>query len=115
LLKANRLQLEFCQFQRHGRAVLASLLVALVLLLDGMAACPALHELIHHDADAPGHECAVTLFAHGQVDSPVVEVVAAILPAASVEFLLLTPVSVFNLPVATLPPGRAPPVSLLHS
>ena len=114
MLKANRLQLEFCQFQRHGRAVLAALLVALVLLLDGMAACPSLHELIHHDADEPGHECAVTLFAHGQVDSPVVEV-AAIMAVAPVEFLPLTSVSVCNGPVATLPPGRAPPVSLLHS
>jgi len=114
LLKANRLQLGIRHLQRPGLAVLASLLVCLVLLLDAMAACPSLHELIHHDADEPGHECAVTLFAHGQVDSPVVEV-AAIMAVAPVEFLPLTSVSVCNGPVATLPPGRAPPVSLLHS
>jgi len=99
---------------RPGQAVLASLLVGLVLLLDAMAACPNLHELIHHDADAPGHECAVTIFAHGQVDSPVVEV-AAIMPVAPVEFLPQTLVSSFNAPVESLPPGRGPPASLLHS
>ena len=51
-----------------GKSLLAGLLIALVLLLDAMAACPALHELIHHDADKPGHECAVTMFAHGKVE-----------------------------------------------
>jgi hypothetical protein len=114
LLKANRLQLEIRHIQRHGRAVLVSLLVALVLLLDAMAACPELHELIHKEAGKADHDCAVTMFAHGQLDSPVVEV-AAIKPVAPEEFLPLTSVSVFNVPVATLPPGRAPPVSLLHS
>lgn len=89
-------------------------MVVLVLLLNLMAACPDLHELIHHDADEPGHECAVTMFVHGQADSPVVEV-AAIIPAVSFEFLPATSASVFNAPEATLPPGRAPPVSLLPS
>ena len=114
LLKANCLRLVKRQFKLHGQAVIASLLVGIVLLLDAMAACPRLHELIHKDADSTEHHCAVTMFAHGQVDSPVVEV-AAIMPAAPAEFLPLTTVSVFNAPVATLPPGRGPPVSLLHS
>lgn len=90
------------------------MLVGLVLLLNAMAVVPALHELIHKDADEAGHQCAVTLFAHGQVDSPVVEV-AAIVPAAPVEFLPHTSDSVFNALVETLPPGRGPPVSLLPS
>lgn len=114
MLKAFRLQLGIRHFKRHGQAVLASLLAGLVLLLDAMAASPNLHELIHHDADAPGHECAVTIFAHGQVDLPVVEV-AAIMPVAPVEFLPLTSVSAFNALVESLPPGRGPPVSLLPS
>ena len=94
--------------------MLAWLLAGLVLLLDAMAASPQLHELIHRDADASGHTCAVTIFAHGQVDSPVVEV-AAIVPAAPFEFSPLTPVSAFNALVESLPPGRGPPVSPLHS
>jgi len=114
LLKANRLQLGIRHFKRSGHAVLTSLLVAFILLLDAMAACPDLHELIHHDADAPGHACAVTLFAHGQVDSPVVEM-AAIIPVTPVGFFPLNSVSAFNAQVETLPPGRGPPASLFHS
>ena len=99
---------------RFGKPVLAVLLVGLVLLLNAMAALPALHELIHKDADVAGHQCAATLFAHGQVDSPVLEV-AAIVRVAPVEFLPLTSDSLFNALVETLPPGRGPPVSLPHS
>lgn len=89
--------------------MVASLLVGLVLLLDAMAACPSLHELIHHDADQPGHHCAVTMFSHGKVDSVSVEVVAPP-PTASFECLPLTYNSVFSVSMATLPPGRAPPI-----
>ncbi len=95
--------------KRKGNAVLASLLIALVLLLDAMAACPALHELIHHDADEHGHQCAVTLFAHGQVDSVTVEVA----PVVTVPFIETTPrivVTAFCSSVELLPAGRAPPV-----
>jgi hypothetical protein len=98
----------------NRRTATAFLLAALVLLLNAMVACPSLHQLIHPDADSPEHHCAATLFAHGQVDSPVVEVTATI-PFAPVEFLPLNSASVFDAPVATLPPGRGPPVSLLHS
>jgi hypothetical protein len=102
------------RFSRPVKSALAVLLIGAVLLLNALAASPALHKLIHHDADKPDHECAVTLFAHGQVDSPVVEV-GAVIPPALFEFLPLAPVSVFNAPVETLPLGRGPPVSLLHS
>ncbi len=98
----------------NRRTATVFLLAVLVLLLNAMAACPALHALVHQDADKPGHECAVTFFAHGQVDSPVVEV-AATIPFAPVEFLPLNSASVFDAPVAKLPPGRGPPVSLLDS
>ena len=33
-----------------------------------MAASPALHKLVHHDADADDHDCAATLFVHGGCD-----------------------------------------------
>ena len=102
------------QFKRPGNAFIASLLVCLVLLLDAMAASPALHELIHSDATRADHQCAVTVFAHGQVDSAIVDVVAVV-PVAPAEFLPTRYVSIISASVDTLPPGRAPPASLLHS
>jgi hypothetical protein len=86
----------------------------LVLLLNALAASPSLHEYFHTDASHAGHQCAVTLFGHGQVDSPVVQV-AAVVAVAPVDFRLLTSVSVFNALVESLPPGRGPPVLLLPS
>jgi hypothetical protein len=99
---------------KHARVLFGALSILLVLLLNLLAACPALHELIHHDADEPGHECAVTLFAHGHADSPVMEA-AAIIPVAPVKFSPLVSVPFFDTLVTTLPPGRGPPVSRLHS
>jgi hypothetical protein len=93
----------------HGKAALAALLVGMILFLDAMAASPALHELIHKDADKAGHECAVTMFAHGKVESATVEV-PAIVPAASTESAPQIEFSVFSTAVEYLPQGRAPPV-----
>ena len=102
------------QFKRPGQAVIASLLAGLVLLLNAMAASPSLHEWFHSDAGESGHQCAVTVFAHGQVDLHVVEV-AAIIPMAPVEFCPRISASVFNAFLEPLPPGRGPPASLLPS
>lgn len=95
-------------FVQFGKPALAALLVGMILLLDAMAACPALHELIHKDADKPGHHCAVTMFMHGKVESASVEVPvsAATVPIAAApqnEF------SVFSPAIQNLPQGRAPP------
>jgi hypothetical protein len=84
--------------------------VGIVLLLDAMAACPSLHELIHHDAGKPDHECAVTMFAHGKVDSVSVDVPFAAPPT----FVIVLPTvefSIFRPAIDDLPAGRAPPVS----
>ena len=88
--------------------------ILIVLLLNLLAASPSLHERLHADAGQSGHQCAVSDFAHGKVDSTTVEVVAAV-PTASFEFLPLTYISIPNALAATLPPGRGPPVSFLHS
>jgi hypothetical protein len=48
--------------------------LSLFLLVQVMAAVPAFHAWAHQDARDPGHECAVTLFLHGQVHSPTTEV-----------------------------------------
>ena len=98
-------------FVQVGKPALAALLVGIVLLLDAMAACPALHELIHKDADKPGHECAVTMFAHGKVESATVEV-PAIVPTASIENTPQIEFSIFSPAIENLPQGRAPPAIL---
>jgi hypothetical protein len=108
LLKANRLQLAKRHFKRHGQAVIASLLVGLVLLLGAMAACPSLHELIHHDADKPSHQCAVTVFAHGKVDSAVVDVPVPT-PQLFVQAAPQFEIFAFSPAIQNLPSGRAPP------
>jgi len=91
------------------RPVLGGLLIAVVLLLNLLAAAPALHELLHADAGHEDHHCAVTLFAHGQVDSATVEV-AAVKPVVLVEATLPILFSVFASAIENLPAGRAPPV-----
>jgi hypothetical protein len=93
---------------RSGKAFIALLLVGMVLLLDAMAACPALHELIHKDADKPGHECAVTMFAHGKVETATVEVPAAI-ATVPVEATPQIHFPFASTAIENLPQGRAPP------
>jgi hypothetical protein len=97
------------QFKPAGQMVIASLMTALVLLLNGMAASPSLHELIHADAGKPDHECAVTLFAHGQVDSAsvAVPIIASLVLIQTVPSL---EISVFHPIADRLRAGRAPPV-----
>jgi hypothetical protein len=99
---------------RRSRIPLGILWVFVVLLLNLLAASPALHARVHTDAGNSDHQCAITLFAHGQVDSPVTDTLATV-PAGVVEirpqFSVLTP----DVRVALLPPGRAPPVSSFNS
>ncbi|MGA2605161.1 MAG: hypothetical protein ABSG14_13115 [Verrucomicrobiia bacterium] len=94
-----------------GKWLLIPTIIGLILLIDLMAASPALHELIHFDAGQPDHHCTVTLFAHGQIDSAVCEIVV---PTVSIQWIdPCPPVTLsFVAPlVVLLPPGRAPPAS----
>jgi hypothetical protein len=97
------------RFKHGSKASIALLLAALVLLLDAMAASPTLHELIHKDAGQAEHQCGVTLFAHGQVDSVAVDVpvIAAALSIATTPQIVF---SIFSPAIENLPAGRAPPV-----
>jgi hypothetical protein len=70
--------------------------------------------IFHADAAQAEHQCGVTLFAHGQIDTSVVEV-AAVAPPAQIEIFTLTSVSVVHSTAAILPPGRAPPVASSNS
>ncbi|HEY3856029.1 MAG TPA: hypothetical protein VGO67_16695 [Verrucomicrobiae bacterium] len=56
-------------FFREARSGMAAFCVVLFLTLQAMAAVPALHALVHSDANDPSHQCAVTLLLHGQVHS----------------------------------------------
>lgn len=110
MLKANRLQVTKRPFNPIAKRIIATLLVAMVLLLDAMVVSPALHELAHKDAGQASHQCVVTLFAHGLVDSAPgeISVVAPIVPVEAIPQLL---VSVYSPAIEHLPAGRAPPVS----
>lgn len=66
------------------RRVGAVFALLLFLTLQLFASSESLHKLIHPDAGSPDHQCAITLFTHGQVDAPAtvlptVEFVAAVL------------------------------------
>ena len=88
--------------------------ILLVLLLNLLAASPSLHERFHADAGNSEHQCAVTLFAHGQVDSATIDVPVS----PSLTFVAVVPsveLSVFRPAIENLPAGRAPPVSSANS
>ena len=95
-------------FKKFGKPALAALLVGLILLLDAMAACPALHELIHKDADEADHHCAVTMFAQGKVESATCEIIIPE-PTVLIETAQYFTFSIFSPAIENLPQGRAPP------
>lgn len=96
------------QSVRFGKPALAGLLVGIILLIDAMAACPALHEMLHKDADSPNHHCAVTMLAHGKVSAAHCEIVIPP-PTVVVEAERHFTFSIFSPAIENLPHGRAPP------
>ena len=97
-------------FDKLGKALLAIWLVG-ALLLAAAGAAPAFHKILHKDAGQAGHQCAITLFADGQVDLSTAEISTSV-PAVSVETTSTRVVSVFAPAIENLPAGRAPPVSV---
>jgi hypothetical protein len=96
-------------FRRKRRGASAFLL-GLLLSLQAMAVFPALHALVHHDACDPDHECAVTLFTHGQVDASTTAVAVVSAPAVPV-FNQEPPGIIFVSADIRLLPSRGPPAS----
>lgn len=96
---------------RPGQRLAAGLCVALILTLGLLAASPTLHHWLHHDAGQPGHECAITLFAHG---APPVAALPALTPPAAHPWPASLPARE-NLslaaPARRLPPAQAPPAA----
>jgi hypothetical protein len=99
---------------KHVAIPIGVLSILLVLVLNLLAASSVLHERLHADAGKTDHECAVKLFAHGQVDSATVDLPVAI-PPASIEPAPQIPSSVFAPAIENLPAARGPPAALLHS
>ncbi|HXR47921.1 MAG TPA: hypothetical protein VN784_10835 [Candidatus Limnocylindrales bacterium] len=95
-------------FVQIGKPALAALLVGVVLLLDAMAACPALHEMIHHDAGKEDHDCAVTMLALGKMDSATCEIIVPE-PTVLVQTVQYFIFPIFSPAIENLPQGRAPP------
>jgi hypothetical protein len=56
-------------FYKEARQGVAAFCVLVFLALQAMATVPALHSLVHSDANDPSHRCAVTLLLQGQVHS----------------------------------------------
>ena len=109
---ANELRHAKRHFLVLGRSAVAVTQVLLLWLQLAMAASETLHKFIHADADQPGHECAVTLFAHGQVETSPVDV-PVLPPVTGVETTPQPVPFVFSAPSQQLPPGRGPPWSVL--
>ena len=105
---ASSLQYKKEHFCRFSKSFVAVLLIGLVLFMAALASSEALHKLVHHDANEAGHECAVTLFAHGHVDSTTCDI-PIVIPTGWIETTPHLEFFVFCAVIENLPLGRAPP------
>ena len=100
---------------RKAKQFHAGLWLGVFLLLQALVVFPAVHHLVHSDSSNPDHECAVTLLAHGHVDSsdPSVHVLQS---APMVVFIQASIEAGFISTDVQLLPSRGPPAPLsLHS
>ena len=112
IMVANALHYWNRHLKRLAAPATATLLALLVLALNALAASPALHERLHHDAHECGHQCAITLFAHGQVEHATVGVEPAPLVPGG-RLALLSPNFDFVATFQALPSDRGPPPAVL--
>src|SRR5258707_9222779 len=96
-------------FRRQPLRAIGAVLLLLFTSLVALAASPHLHQVIHADANTPGHHCAISALSQGQIEPPVCD---ALLCPAPVPSYYSTPfvLCVFGGVVELLPPGRAPPI-----
>jgi hypothetical protein len=95
---------------RKKRQRASALLLGLFLFLQALSISPALHALVHSDAAEAGHECAVTLFTHGQINASATAV-PIVCTATRVIFCQSPPQAIFVSADVRLLPGRGPPAS----
>jgi hypothetical protein len=94
------------------KTVSAFLLAASILLLSALGTSPALHKLIHTDADAPDHSCVISLFANGQVSSaPAAQILIGLIFLFGGVALLAAKL-IFSTADYRFSSSRAPPISL---
>jgi hypothetical protein len=96
-------------FGDWSRRLVATGAAVLVFGVGLVAASPILHLWLHPDAGQPDHECAVTLFAHGAIQS-CTAVVLVVIPLLRVVGRIFVPAGPDLVsPRYRLCPGRAPP------
>ena len=93
---------------RKAKPAHAGLWLGVFLLLQAMVVLPGLHALIHADASDPSHQCAVTLFTHGQVHGAD-GAVPVLRPEPAAVFVQSRREAAFVSTDVRLLPGRGPP------
>jgi hypothetical protein len=96
------------QFAKRSSALLFA---GLVIFLSLVGSSPSLHKLIHADAGAPDHNCAITLFAHGHVAAADTTPIVAGLIVLFGGVLLLAENFVLSPASYRYSASRAPPVA----
>jgi hypothetical protein len=97
---------------KNARQGMAAFCLGLFLAVYAMAAMPALHQWAHADAGDARHECAATLFAHGQVHGANAAVEWR-QPAPLLLSSTLPPAAPFRSTDVRSFPSRGPPSALL--
>ena len=93
------------------RRFIALVCLALFLALELLGAAPALHKLIHSDADSTHHHGAVTLFNHGNFNTAETSAAIVVFVAAFVFSLPILQSAMFSLFDYRLSSSRAPPAA----
>lgn len=94
-----------------SRRVWAMICLAAFLTLQVFSSSETLHKMIHPDADSPDHECGITLFLHGQVNTPEVLPLLAAFVAALFFFLPQVRSVVYSSFDYRFSSSRAPPLA----
>jgi len=96
-------------FCRIAKAGLSAFLALQLLVVLGLAACPALHHALHHDSDKADHDCLITAFVKGQLSEAVMVPVVMLLAAFVICAALLPSLRPRLLFEYQFAPSRAPP------
>jgi hypothetical protein len=96
------------EIMRAAKKGASFLSLSVFLLVQVMAAIPAFHAWAHQDARDPSHECAVTLFLHGQIHAPATEVEVT-KPPPGLFYVAQPCTSNFKFTDLRLLPSRGPP------
>lgn len=94
-----------------SRRFIALVCLALFLALELFASVPALHRLVHSDADSSGHHCVITLVRQGNVSTADTTPVIVVFVAALLFILPALQSEVFTSFDYRLSPSRAPPAA----